>query len=231
MTVLREWELILDVDQVIRGQGADPGVIRHRSPKLIDIAERVIEEGTPLLKPELLYRRLKVDQVVHERVQLDGGEELRGNLLSQHLAPALEVIMILCTIGSDLEDRISQVMKSDPAYALALDGLGSAGVEALANAGCRKFELEATAYELEVSIPLSPGMEGWPVEQGQSQIFDLLPTEEIGVQLTPSWVMVPRKSLSMVMGIGEDMTQSGSPCDYCSMRETCRYQDHYLDHF
>jgi hypothetical protein len=227
MPVLRDWELIIDADQVLRGQGADPKAIRKRSPKLLDLAERAIEEGTPLLKPELLYRRLKVNQVIHERIKLEAGMELRSKLLTEHLAPASEVIVILCTIGSGLEDKISQVMKSDLVYALALDGLGSAGVEALANAACRQFEVEAEKQQLEATIPLSPGMIDWSVEEGQLQIFDLLPADEIGVELTPSWVMIPRKSLSMVMGIGEQLTQSGTTCDYCSMRETCRYQDHY----
>jgi hypothetical protein len=39
--------------------------------------------------------------------------------------------------------------------------------------------------------------------------------------------MIPRKSLSMVVGLGSDMERSGRACDYCSMQETCRYQDHY----
>jgi len=227
MPVLRNWELIIDADQVLRGQGADPAAIRQRSPKLLDLAERAIEDGAPLLKPELLYRWLKVDHVIHERIKLEGGIELRSKLLTEHLAPASEVVVILCTIGPYLEDMISQVIKSDLVYALALDGLGSAGVEALANAACRQFELEAEEKHLEATIPLSPGMIDWSVEEGQPQIFDLLPAEEIGVQLTPSWVMIPRKSLSMVMGIGDQLTLSGTTCDYCSMRETCRYQDHY----
>jgi hypothetical protein len=226
MPVLRNWELIIDVDQVLRGQGADPAMIRQRSPRLVDLAERVIEDESSLLKPALLYRRMKVNHVIHERISLEGGGELRGKLPATHLAPASEVVVILCTIGLDLEERISQVMKTDLVYALALDGLGSAGVEALANAACRKFEAEAEKMNLEATIPLSPGMIDWSVEDGQPQIFDLLPTEEIGVELTSSSVMIPRKSLSMLLGIGKHMIPSGTICDYCSMAETCRYQDH-----
>jgi hypothetical protein len=225
MTVLSNWELIIDADQVLRGQGADPAMIRQRSPRLVDLAERVIEEGSSLLKPELLYCRMKVNHVIHERISLEGGGELRGKLLAEHLASAMEIVVILCTIGLDLEERISQVMKTDLVYALALDGLGSAGVEALANAACRKFEVEAEKMNLEATIPLSPGMIDWSVEDGQPQIFDLLPTEEIGVELTSSWVMFPRKSLTMVMGIGKNMIPFGTICDYCIMAESCPYKD------
>jgi hypothetical protein len=37
--------------------------------------------------------------------------------------------------------------------------------------------------------------------------------------------MIPRKSLSMVVGVGPEMVQGASACSYCSMQATCRYQD------
>jgi hypothetical protein len=70
-------------------------------------------------------------------------------------------------------------------------------------------------------------MEGWPVDQGQDEIFSLIDSKAVGVTLTPSHLMLPRKSLSMVIGVGEDILTQGTTCDYCSMKDTCRYQDHY----
>ena len=194
----------------------------------MEYAERAIVEGMPLLEPVLLFRCMEVERIMHDRIVLEGGDELRGKLLSQHLAPATEVLIVLCTIGVDLEKKVSEVMMNDPPFGLALDGFGSAAVEALANAACHRFELEMEEKRLDTSIPLSPGMVDWLVEEGQAQIFTLLPAEEIGVSVTPSWIMLPRKSLSMVIGIGEKMTQAGTPCDFCTMRETCRYQNHYV---
>lgn len=226
MPVMNQWELSLDVDQVLRGQGADPAALRQRSPRLVELAEQAIEEGTPLLNPALVFQRLAVEGIHHERIKLEGGRELRGKLIAQHLAPAREVLLILCTVGENIEMKVSQVMENDMVYALAMDGFGTAAVEALANAACHHFEVEAKAENLENSIPLSPGMVDWSVEEAQPQLFDLLDSEEIGMKLTQSLVMIPRKSLSMVIGVGESMI-AGTTCDYCSMREVCRYQDHY----
>ena len=75
---------------------------------------------------------------------------------------------------------------------LALEGVGSAAVEALANAVCVYFEEKAAEENLRSTIPLSPGMIGWPLEQGQSPIFKLLDTKEFGISLTPSSLMLPR---------------------------------------
>jgi hypothetical protein len=227
MTVLDKWDLRLDVDAVLRGQGADPAAIRRRSPRLIEFAGRALEEGGPLLQPRVQARRLLVKDLHHERLKLEGGGRLSGELLAQHMGGAQEIVIVLCTVGEALERRVAKVSKEDAAYGLALDGVGSAGVEALANAACALFEEEATKEECQVTIPLSPGMVGWPVEQGQSQIFDLLDAGEIDVRLTESMMMLPRKSLTFVLGIGKELMAGGRTCDYCSLKETCRYQDHY----
>ena len=70
-------------------------------------------------------------------------------------------------------------------------------------------------------------MIGWPVNEGQPQIFNILDDPQMNVRLTEYGLMMPRKSLSMVQGFGKDMKIIGRTCDYCAMRETCRYQDHY----
>jgi hypothetical protein len=66
-------------------------------------------------------------------------------------------------------------------------------------------------------------MVGWSVEQGQPQIFSILDPLEIDMRLTPIMLMIPRKSLTFVLGlevkmitIQEDTICFGSvflPCD------------------
>jgi hypothetical protein len=220
-------ELDFGVDAVLRGQGAEPGAIRARSPRLVELAERALEEGNTLLEPQTLYRELDVDALRHERLVLDGGSTLSGGLISEHLGPADRVVLILCTVGEALEAHAARVSKEDIVYGLALDGVGSAAVEALANAACKYFEDQADEHGLQSSIPISPGMVGWPVDKGQPEIFEILEPSRINVHLTEYGLMMPRKSLTMVLGLGQTMKTEGRTCDYCAMRETCRYQDHY----
>ena len=227
MPILTRWNLDIDADAVLRGQGADPERLRERKSRLITIAERALAEGAPLIEPQVLFKQFKVESLQHERLRLDGGRFLNGSLIAQHLVLAERVIVMVCTIGAALEAHTSKMASQDLIRSLALYGVGSAAVEALANAACRRFEDEARADGMEVSIPLSPGMIGWTVGEGQPQIFGLIDAEQIGVTLTTTDMMVPHKSLSMVIGVGSQISQGGRTCDYCTMRETCRYQDHY----
>ena len=224
MPILNKWDLRLDADAVLRGQGADPGIIRSRRPHLVEIAEQALSEALRLIHPSVIYERHTVKETLHERIRLENGKELKGKTVTQHLRPAHEVQAVLCTIGAELEDYASRKMKVDIVYGLALYGAGSAAVEALANAACQFFEDQAAQKDWQVTIPLSPGMVGWSVEEGQPQIFNLVEGHQVGVSLTPSAIMVPLKSLSYVLGMGAELNRRGTTCDYCAMREICKYQ-------
>jgi len=223
--VARDWQLNIDADLVLRGQGADPAIIRQRRPRLLEIAERAVVEGSALIDPIAVYRLLPVVSVKHQQLTLVGGAQLTGTLLIDQLAPAQSIALIVCTIGQRLDDRISTLMASDPAYALALDGFGSVATEALGTAVCHRLEEAAAQQQHCASVPLNPGMIGWPVDVGQPQIFSLLDTDAIGVTLNDSAQMIPRKSASMVLGFAPMPFTAGRACDFCALRNTCRYQD------
>ena len=227
---MRKWQIAdlnINVEGVLRGQGADPDIIRSRSPRLINIAEKALAESNHLLEPQVLVKELEVTGFSHDNLQLNEGKKISGSLVSGHLAGAKYISAVVCTVGSKIDKFATEAMEEDIVLGLAIDGVGSAAVEALANGVCREIELEAAVKDYQSTIPLSPGMIGWGVEDGQPLIFDLLDPDEIGVKLTPSCLMVPRKSLSMIMGIGPGINSGERICDYCAMRETCRYQDQY----
>ncbi len=227
MELHQKLELVFDADAVLRGQGADPAILRLRRPGLVQVAEQARAASLALLQPRVVYQEFEAEGIHHERLLLQDGRYIHSRLVTHRLAGASRLIVILATIGARLEEHVSRVWDENKVYALAVDGAGSAAVEALANAACQYFERQAVEDGLQASIPLSPGMVDWPVEDGQPQIFDLLGETGTDVQLTSSCIMVPKKSLTMVMGVGKDVSSTGRTCDYCTMRATCRYQDHY----
>ncbi len=224
--ILRDVQLNIDADMVLRGQGADPAVIRARKPRLVEIAERAVQEGAALIEPAVVYRFAPIEAMRHERLILADGTPLSGSLIAQHLSPARYVALSVCTVGAAIDDRIAALMPRDPAYALALDGYGSAAAEALGTELCARLEKDAARLGHCTSVPLSPGMVGWPVDVGQPQIFSNLDAEAIGVTLNDSAQMIPRKSTSLVLGFAPTPFDAGTPCDFCALRNTCRYQHH-----
>jgi len=229
--VVREWELPLTVDLILAGQGADPGIIRQRRPQLVTLAERALAEAAALLRPQVAYRRMEIVSADDNRLTLAEGTALSAPPLVQQLGAAQHVILLAVTIGRDLEPRIAALMDADPAYALALDGLGTVAVDALYRAAYRRFETEAAARGQHLSRPFSPGMTGWPVNEGQRWLFSHLDASAIGIRVLTSGQMEPRKSCSALIGVGRDVQPyAGRPCPTCPMHATCTYQQRHRLH-
>jgi len=223
MNSWNDFDLSINVDDILRGQGADPEKLRLRKPSLVDAAEFARAEGLPHIHPIALVRKVMVKAHSHDRLLLDDSTKLTGPLVTQHLAGAQRVAAVVCTIGAELEDMSARLFDNDPLLAFALDGLGNAAVEQLGQQVCQRIGEQAQVDGLTASTPLSPGEPDWPAEIGQPQIFALVEAAEIGIQITPGGMMIPKKSISFVLGIGPEMSQS-EPCEVCGLRESCRYR-------
>jgi hypothetical protein len=223
MTLLTAWPLEIGESDILRGQGMDPASTHGVKPALQAAAERARMEGTCLLHPTAILREFGVRDHRHERIRLEEDGLLTGPLVARHLARSERVVAVLCTIGSELEDAVSRLLMDEPVYALALDGLGNAAVELLSQQICAHIGEQILPTNMTASTPLSPGSPEWPVEIGQPEIFRLLDAPRADIRLTSGGMMIPKKSMSFVVGIGTDMSQEGM-CVICSLKDTCRYQ-------
>jgi hypothetical protein len=123
-----------------------------------------------------------------------------------------------------LEKKSADLFSDDVSLALALDGLANAAVDQLMETICIDLEEEAKAEGMTTSTPVSPGSKEWPLEIGQPILFGALKPDPAIIRLNDSFLMIPKKSSSFIVGIGKDVTKSGRTCDHCSARETCRYK-------
>ncbi|MFQ6110362.1 MAG: hypothetical protein ACE5L7_12500 [Candidatus Aminicenantales bacterium] len=118
---------------------------------------------------------------------------------------AEKVALCICTVGSAVEEKISELMQDDEmARALILDALASEAAEEVACQSDRILSRKARGLNLWPSKRFSPGYKLWPLTE-QKFIFSLLPGEEIGVKLNPhSCMMIPRKSISFRINFYRD---------------------------
>ena len=228
--MIRDFDLCPDVDMVLRALGADPVAVRARRSSALGVAEQAVTSGMGLLQPVVVSASFPVRDFCHEQVRLEQGGYLSGALVAEHLHAARFVVVAVCSIGPGVEEAASNCFAEDPAVAFALDAFGSAVVDLLGSAMCQRVDEQATAERLRTTVPLSPGLVGWPVASGQRQIFSLLDAASVGVRLTAGHMMVPKKSTSMAIGIGPDVEHAGESCDYCSMAATCRYREEHISH-
>jgi hypothetical protein len=226
MPVRIDWNLEVTVDDALRGQGAVAEIVRQRSPKIVSTTERALTSAFHLLRPVVIYKELEISGWHHESLHLSDGNEMSGDLIAAHLRAAQRVTLVVCTVSEAISLLASKEMAENTLYGLALDGIGSAAVEVLANDVCAWLETRAATLGWKSSIPLSPGVEGWHLVEGQMQIFKSLADESDVVHLRESFLMDPVKSLSFVVGMGRDVQAHGTTCDHCGLQNTCQYKKH-----
>ncbi len=213
------------VDDILAAQGADPARVRQRRPDLLETAEQALALGVDLAAPRIVDGSFSVQQLSHQGIELENGGRISGRLPARHLAGALQVRLMLATLGADLDAAVKALIKENPPLGLALDAFGSAAVESLGQSYCQQVRSEAEALGWGASLAISPGMVGWPVASGQEEIFTILKPDPGVIRLTSGWQMEPQKSISKVIGLGPALISQGEICDYCSSRETCAYRD------
>lgn len=211
--------LVLDMFLEVQGDAL-------RRPELQQVAAWAIEEAQALVTPFLSCDWFPVAVLGERRVRvgdaiLDLGRH--ADLMDQ----AQEAIVAVATIGPRLEERARQI----GAEGRALDGfvLGEAGVFAvglLARQAHALAEDEAARRGWGVGAELAPGqLAGWDIAE-QKSLCALLDLESIGVRVTETGLLVPQKSLSLMVGVGPGYPSAEvrSPCDYCDRSDTCRWR-------
>lgn len=225
-TVKTEWHVVVEVDEVLQAEGGDPERIRARNSSALAVAERALELSGQLLHPAVAWRFVPVVGLRHASLLLEGACRLTGPVVVEHLQAAKQVGAFVCTLGPELEEHASAFFDEDPALAVALDAIGSVALQRLAHSVREQIALQMGSTGWQVGMALSPGS-AWGLEIGQRQLFALVEAELIGVGLNKSSLMQPKKSTSFILGVGPDMTSTGSPCDLCDLKENCRFRELY----
>jgi hypothetical protein len=133
------------------------------------------------------------------------------------------VALFLCTAGSEIGVRSRLAMKErDMLRGYIFDVIGSEVVEAAADLMQSALEKSALAAGVRITNRYSPGYCGWNVAE-QQKLFELMPNNFCGIRLTQSSLMDPEKSVSGIIGIGQNVKSNPYTCQICDMKD-CIYR-------
>jgi cobalamin-dependent methionine synthase I len=207
--ILEGFEIEPDEGELSRLLGRKNGGGEAAPEKFADALAAAREESEKLILPKAIYVTA-------------AGSALQG---TDRFAELERMAFCVCTIGPALEERVTGYSAGgDMLPAVILDAIGSAAAEAVARYANDRIEETAAAEGLKTSCRASPGYGDWDVS-GQRALFELVPAERIGVTLTASAMMVPRKSVSFAVHISNDPVRlrSENSCRNCRM-ENCPYR-------
>lgn len=142
--------------------------------------------------------------------------------ISSVLASCSGALLLAATLGAQSERLLLRKQAVSASDAVLMDAVLSAAIEAVCDEQEQMLRREYAQRGLYLTDRFSPGYGDMPIRQTR-EICDVLKTQtSIGLTVSHSGIMIPRKSVTAILGVsGTPQKKRPSACDVCSMRETC----------
>lgn len=145
------------------------------------------------------------------------------NIVFGQIKKSDSMAIFLCTAGEEIGIRSRKAMQErDMLRGYIYDVIGSEIVEAAADLMQIDLGKNVVTEGKKITNRYSPGYCGWDVAE-QHKLFQLIPYNFCGITLTPSALMDPVKSVSGIIGIGENVKSNPYICRMCEMKD-CIYR-------
>lgn len=142
--------------------------------------------------------------------------DLDYKALHHLLDQCAECILIACSLGIILEQRIKYYAKFDQTRMIVLDAAASAYVEER----CSQFEQSLNLEQR--TFRFCPGYEQTPLSMNRhiAKVLDIY--KYLGVELTEGDLMIPQKSMIGIIGIG--ISPHRKNCNTCIKMDDCLFR-------
>jgi hypothetical protein len=188
--------------------------------RLVEAAEQVIEHARTLAHPRAVY---EVHETAHteDGAVLLGGGRFTGKILARVLKGSDLAVVYAATLGPELDQESSRLAAGGDVLSSVL--LDTAGTLILAKASIsfisKVFDAQAAPHGCAVTPPFGPGQCRWDLAE-QRVLFDLISPSRIGITLTDTYLMIPKKSVSGILGIGRPgEIFTTAPCKICDRKD------------
>ncbi len=209
MTELNYNEILMYLGH--RGQQVTPEVQEQILAAIAEVKANV--------SPRLVYTRLPL--VEHALPQLP----LEGKDMESLFSTCQEAVLMAVTLGAKIEQAMMRREVRNMADALIMDACASVAVENVCDCFEEDLRRQLANEGLYLSSRFSPGYGDLPLDT-QPRLCAVLNTgRRIGLNVTENYLMVPRKSVTAVLGISKaPLTLRKKGCEVCSMFMTCPYR-------
>ncbi len=190
------------------------------SARIESLINEYVENVCHLIEPSYSYVFRDINLVHGSRIVIEGSVTFHGEILARLAAQCERAVVFLVTIGGRLEEMVRHLAEEGLVLqATVLDAVGSGVVETVADFVQDMIGEVARSQGLRISRRFSPGYCDWEVSQ-QRMLFRAMNGDCAGIRLTDGYLMLPQKSVSGIIGIGQNSSiEDYNPCKTCKERD------------
>lgn len=191
--------------------------------KIIALTDQCESELISVIKPRFVYKVFDIEHSDNGVVVNNTSLILKGKDIFDHLKDCERCVLMCATISIDVDNLIRKYEAQDMAKAVIADCLASAAIEQVCNEA--EKEIKSAVGEYNFTWRFSPGYGDFPLEI-QRDFVDVLDAQKrVGVNVSESLIMIPRKSVTAVIGVSEkEISKGRRGCVCCNMKDRCAYR-------
>lgn len=169
-----------------------------------EIEKMLISEALP----KAIYRIMEISDI-----------KLKGISIRRHLAGCSKAAVMGATLGAGTDNMIRRLQITDMSAAVIADCGASILIQQVCDEFQKTIENAVNGY---TTSRFSPGYGDFPIELQSDIVRYIDGQRKIGLNVTSNNLLVPRKSVTAVIGIS-DKPVSGrlATCDECILKEKC----------
>jgi hypothetical protein len=207
--------------EVLRYLGYKNQVLDEKISTQIDIG---IEALMLIIKERFIYKVYDI-KMKDEKIELSNSNLIfNGTNIKNHLKECSKCAVMAVTLGVEVDRKIMGYSKIDLMKSLILDACATTAIETI----CDKVENEirdvAKAQGFNITSRYSPGYGDFHLDIQEAILNNLDAYRKIGLSTTENFILLPRKSVTAVIGFhqGEGI-QKNIKCKECK-NEKCNFR-------
>lgn len=210
----------INIDEALRYMGYKKDINIDNISALLDTCEKNLINSAKL---RYCYKIFDIEKNSENIKILNTDLTLSGKSIYNHLEDCNKAVLMACTLSDNADRLISRLNITDMTSALITDAMASTMIEQL----CNEAEL-VIRKELDIknmTWRFSPGYGDLPISIQKSFIKTINADKQIGLTVTDSNILIPRKSVTAIIGVSDSpLPQKKRGCAICNMNKTCQYR-------
>lgn len=210
----------LNRSEAFRYMGYKGGEINEN---ILRITEECEEQLLNAIKPRFVYKVFDIENTDDGVCVKNTSLVFKGKDISAHLKDCQKCVLMCVTLSAAADTLIRSYESGQMEKAVITDSLASAAVEQVCDEA--EMQIKSEIGEWNYTWRFSPGYGDFPLDI-QKDFLDVLDApKRVGVNVTDSLILIPRKSVTAVIGLSDkEISKGRRGCICCNMRDRCEFR-------
>ncbi|MDU2197246.1 MAG: vitamin B12 dependent-methionine synthase activation domain-containing protein [Peptostreptococcaceae bacterium] len=193
---------------------------------LIEIIEECRNITKDRINPRYTFRVYSIKQKYKGIIELEGTNLiLESNDLYEILKDCNECILMAATLGINIEKDIKKYSCTELTKGIIIDSCATTAIEEVCDRVQNEIENNILKNGQYLTFRYSPGYGDLSIEKNTEILTILNGQKEIGLTITNSGIMIPRKSVIAIIGITDKkVEQDKTSCSTCKNKSKCKFK-------